>query len=102
MCQAAVQQIGQAIVYVFPRQVICLLDGGIVYHKLHGNCDFTLHRATVITAFNLKQLPNWLCYNSAAKVSFLNFQIFQKQDFPIFSQEQNLLQILCPWLMRAV
>jgi len=35
------QQIGQATGYIFLRQLICLLDGSIVYHKLHGNYDFT-------------------------------------------------------------
>ena len=39
--QAAMQQIGQTNICMFSRQLICLSDGGIAYHKLHGNYDFT-------------------------------------------------------------
>lgn len=35
------QQIGRATVHMYSRQLICLSDGGIAYHKLHGNYDVT-------------------------------------------------------------
>jgi len=44
------QQTGQATAGMFSRQLSCLLDGGIVCHKLHGSCNYPLRRSTVTTA----------------------------------------------------